>query len=691
MGRGVIGGVLGILLVSGGAWADAEERDRSWRWILTGPFGGEARRLAVDPRDPRRIFVGTCDGQLYLSEDGGASWKRISEFHHPGFCISRILIDAEDSQTIYVAGWSVFAESGGGIYRSRDAGRTWVLLLGTEGRAVRALAQAPSNPHVLVFAALDGVFRSEDRGETWRRISPEGDPEIRNVESVAIHPRSDQILYVGTWHLPWKTSDGGKTWVRAGSRETGILDDSEIFSILIEEREPEILWASACTGVYRSTNGGRTWTRMTGIPSRSRRVLALARAGDKTIFAGTTEGLWRSGDGGATWRLITNRRLTVQDIAVHPQEPQRVLIATEEDGIWISHDAGMTFQPSNHGFASWVITSLLPDRETPKRIYCGVMRGGIEGSFFVSEDGGLSWRVGGRVPGGVRAILQSRRDGRRLFALTDSGIFISDDRGERWRKGPSLETEIRQLAEAQDGRLLALTASGLFRYEEALGRWKRLLSGTDMRVLHVGPGGRIWIGAEGRLLVSTDGGDSWEERPISERLGKVQVLLEHPREPDLLWIGTSWGLYRSRNGGRDWERRAYGLPYADVTAIAVRWDDPRELLVTDYRTGAIYFSSDHGETWTCVNGVRSRAWRAIFDPHDGGKVFVASAGGGVYVGVRPSHDGARKMSLDFLMELCQDAAGHAKAEATVDSDVVTEERLCACDVLCLSLWEELCW
>jgi len=636
MGRGFVGGVLGVLLVSGGTWGG--EHGRSWQWTLVGPFGGEARRLAIDPHDPRRVFVGTCDGQLYLSEDGGESWKKLSEFHHPGFCISRILIDAEDSRTIYVAGWSVFAERGGGIYRSRDAGRTWALVPGTEAHAVRALAQAPSNPRVLIFAALDGVFRSEDRGETWRRISPEGDPEIRNIESVAIHPRSDQILYVGTWHLPWKTSDGGKTWAKAGSRETGILDDSEIFSILIEERDPETLWVSACTGVYRSTNGGRTWTRMRGIPPRSRRVLALARAGDKTLFAGTTEGLWRSEDGGMTWRLITNRRLTVQDIAVHPQRPQQVLIATEEAGIWISRDAGMTFRPSNRGFASWVITSLLPDREVPGRIYCGMMREGVEGSFFVSEDGGLSWRSGGRLPGGVKAILQSRREGRRLFALTDSGIFISMDRGERWQKGPVLDGEIRHIAEVEEQGLLALTAGGLFRYEEMQGRWERVYAGTGMEGLHVGPTGRIWIWAEGRLLVSGDGGKSWEERPISERLGRVHVVLEHPGEPGLLFVGTSLGLYRSRNDGWDWERCAHGLPYADVTAIAVRWEDPDELLVTDYRTGAIYFSSDRGETWERIHGVGSRAWRVVFDPHDRGKVFVASIGGGVYVGLRPLRD-----------------------------------------------------
>jgi len=643
MGRGLVGILLLVTVVP----VVEDDREMPWSWTLVGPFGGEARRLAVDPRDPHRIFVGTCDGQLYLSEDGGESWRALSGFHRPGFCVSDILVDAEDSQTIYVGGWSVFAENGGGVYRSRDGGRTWALLPGTEGHAVRALAQAPSAPRVLIFGALDGVFRSEDRGESWRRISPAGDPEIRNIESVAIHPRSDQVLYVGTWHLPWKTTDGGRTWVKAGSRETGILDDSEIFSILIDERDSELIWLSACTGVYRSANGGRSWVRLTAMPSRSRRVLVLARPVGQTmvLFAGTTEGLWRTGDGGATWRLITNRKLTVQDIALHPQEPQRVLIATEEAGIWVSRDGGMTFRPSNRGFSSWVVTSLLVDREVPGRIYCGVMKGGIDGSLFISEDGGRSWRPSGRVFGSVRVILQSRREGRRLWVLTDMGLFISDDRGGSWRRGPPVPEEIRQLAEARDGEILALTASGLFRYDEAHGRWERVHSGSDLAVVHVGRTGRIWIGAEGRLLMSTDGGASWIEHELPRRLGRVHVFLEHPEDPELLFVGTSWGLYRSRNGGRDWERCAHGLPHADVTAIAVRPDEPREMSVADYRTGAVYFSSDRGETWRRIDRAVWRAWIVAFDPHDRDRVFAASTGGGIYMGMRRAHAVGRRQGV----------------------------------------------
>ncbi|MDW8167339.1 MAG: hypothetical protein RML74_02475 [Acidobacteriota bacterium] len=68
-------GIMGGLLAMGMAMSGQAEVERDWQWHLIGPYGGEARRLAVDPRHPDRVFVGTCDGQLYLSEDGGRAGR----------------------------------------------------------------------------------------------------------------------------------------------------------------------------------------------------------------------------------------------------------------------------------------------------------------------------------------------------------------------------------------------------------------------------------------------------------------------------------------------------------------------------------------------------------------------------------------------------------------------------------------
>ena len=112
--------------------------------------------------------------------------------------------------------------SGGGVFVSEDDGQSWSLLEGMRGRSVRAMNAVDKGPE------RDGRRRARrrllhqaDRGKTWKRITPTNDPELKGFHSVAIDPRDANVIYVGTHHLPWKTTDAGKTWKRAASKETG--------------------------------------------------------------------------------------------------------------------------------------------------------------------------------------------------------------------------------------------------------------------------------------------------------------------------------------------------------------------------------------------------------------------------------------------------------------------------------------
>ncbi len=78
---------------------------------------------------------------------------------------------------------------------------------------------------------LDGVYRSDDAGASWTLISPPGSVEIHEVESIAVNPANPDIIYAGTWHLPWRTTDGGKHWE---SSKQGVIEDSDVFSILVD-------------------------------------------------------------------------------------------------------------------------------------------------------------------------------------------------------------------------------------------------------------------------------------------------------------------------------------------------------------------------------------------------------------------------------------------------------------------------
>src|SRR5262245_50084679 len=273
-------------------------------WVSVGPPGGDVRSLAMDPRDPRVVFLGTADGILYRSDDSGRRWRRMD----PGFPKRGVSLDdlqVDPRGRVLVGYWDVSGD-GGGAARSLDGGETFTVLPGVDGQAVKALAFAPSNPDVLAAGTPTGVLRSDDGGDSWRRISPEGHAEIRNLDSVAFDPADPDVLYVGTWHLPWKTEDGGRSW---RSVHVGMIADSDVMTMTVDRRSPSTVFATACSGMYRSSDAAARWTKIRGIPSSSRRTRAFAQDPERPerFLAGTTEGLWLSEDGAVTWRLVSDR------------------------------------------------------------------------------------------------------------------------------------------------------------------------------------------------------------------------------------------------------------------------------------------------------------------------------------------------------------------------------------------------
>jgi len=583
-------------------------------WVPVGPFGGDARSLAVDPSNPTRMFVGTGTGQVYFSSDGGRVWSRIATLNAPAnWVVDNLVIDPTHPQVIYAGMWSL-ADGGGGVFKSSDGGRTWAALEGIRGQSVRALALSPSRPETLVAGTLEGVFRSQDSGEHWQRISPLGHAEIRDVESVAIDPRQPETIYAGTWHLPWKTTDGGVHW---SSIKKGMVDDSDVFSIVIDPTRPDTVYATACTGIYRSDNGGAEWRKIQGIPASSRRthILELDPRDSEVLYAGTTEGLWRTPDGGRSWQRLTAHTWVINDILLDARSPDHFLIGMDSAGVMESWDGGKTFRGANWGFSERRVSRVVADPIEKNRFYVAVLHDGEFGGVFTTTNRGSSWQQlsAGLDGRDVLSLLVERDPEWKLLAGTPEGVFeytpdhpIWKNRG-RWEgaeRAPALVRgpAVRDLYQRTPHDLIyAATSVGLF--ESADGKvWKRLpLSPTEDGVYTVASFGdqnqNLLAATSVRLALSRDQGRSWSAvaldggHPI-----RINRITPNPTRPSVVFAATEKGLFRSVDGGLTWSRPGRGLPESSLSDVFVPVGNPMQILVAGAAGG--FYSTDGGEWYS---------------------------------------------------------------------------------------------
>jgi photosystem II stability/assembly factor-like uncharacterized protein len=626
-------------------------------WQMTGPFGGDVTALAIDPRAADHILAGASDGHLYRSSDGGQVWKRLRPgIKAPGFIITAILFDREKPGAIYVGVKPLVDLSeetpGSGIYFSEDNGENFRALEGVSGRAVRGLVQSSKDANVLAAAARNGIYRSLDRGKTWDRLTPANDPELMGFHSVAIDPRDVDLIYVGTHHLPWKTTDGGRTWKRAGSKETGMIDDSDIMAIHIDESNPDIVLMSACSGIYRSTDGCGKWTKIQGIPYSSRRTHIIYQHPTKpdVVYAGTTEGLWISTQGGKpdSWRRVTSLRLVINAIAIHPDAPDRVLLGTEDNGVLVSADGGESYELSNAGYINRHVRAVLADRGERGRVYSGVIFDGSNSGFFVSEDGGVTWEQSMQGMGvrDVYALFQPEFGDSTLYAGTNAGLYRSDDKGRSWMqvKKPeetpeeAMETPVAAPAPkpALNGRprriqrvvqtrnssrqrkpaaktparpkTAAKPKSPPASPNDPVDLQKHVLALAQLKLRKESPDEtpavRLIASTWDGLFVTEDETKGWTPlriRPWTDTAlappaqPRVNAIATHPLAPGVLYAGTEDGLYVSQDNGASFQRVLLDEEATRIRSLAF---DPRtpDTIYAGTATG-FFRSFDGGKTW----------------------------------------------------------------------------------------------
>jgi len=590
-------------------------------WQAMGPAGGDVRALASDPAHPEVLYLGATDGAIFASRDAGADWEPLGLIgEQQNAVVTAILVDPRNSARLYASTWTREARGeGGGVFLSSDGGTTW-RDAGLAGHAVRALVQSASDPAVLVAGALDGVFLSRDFGETWQRITPAGDAELRNFDSLAIDPRDPEIIYAGTFHLPWKTVDGGAHW---SAIHAGMIDDSDVLSLVTDRENPRRIFASACSGIYRGVDGGAAWEKLEGIPYSARRtpVIRQDAARPAILYAGTTEGLWKTADGGASWRRISPRSWVINSLVILPDGggDSRVLLGTERHGVLASNDGGASFHASNEGFHHHRIVSLAVDPQDSER--AAAILENAPDALQMTEDGGKVWlpMSAGLDGDNARQIFSSPAGW--WVALASGGLARFDAQRNSWtRIGVVLEPsssavnfasgsaggrgEVRAFRSAVndmffgDSVWFAATEQGLFVSRDSGRSWTELPVGPGelpvSSVRAARDGKQIRLVSSGGMIFSEDAGRTWAWHDLPLESGGA-VRFEWTRD-NILLAAARTGLYISRDAGVSWTKAQAGLPGGLADGVLT---GPEFWLVSMQAAG-LYISRDAGATWARV-------------------------------------------------------------------------------------------
>lgn len=562
-----------------------------------GPDGGDVRRIAYDPHNLKKIFLGTSSGQMYLSEDEGRTWAHFAHFGDGlDYVLDSIVFDPTDSRVVYVAAWSI-ERNYGELFKSSNGGKSWKSMGGMKGKSIRSFALAPSEPRELVVGALDGIFISKDAGENWSRITPANHPHLKDVQSLAVDPTNPETIYAGTWHLAWKTTDGGKNWKQI---KNGMIDDSDVFSIIVDPKDARVIYASACSGIYKSENGGELFHKVQGIPFSSRRTRVLKQNPDhsEVVYAGTTEGLWRTLDSGKNWERISTSTLIINDVLVTPHNSDRIMLATDRSGILVSGKQSHSFDESNTGFTHRQVRTILPSVSNPGLVYAGMINDKEFGGVFSSADGGAHWNQHSAGLSGhdVFALAQDSRG--HLLAGTDGGLFRLESSGQSWQhmdvRGAG---RFRVEAVAVAGNTwFAASESGLFFTHDQGRNWAVRHSIHRQPFIAVQARRDTVVGATyNSVTLSKDAGAHWAELsqpPVS--VIKSVAIDENSR----IWIASREGLFRQDGETRVW-RHVQGDWSGAVNYVASD-RDTGEMLVVAGNSKEVYSSKD-GQSWKALN------------------------------------------------------------------------------------------
>ena len=604
-----------------------------------GPSGMSGRITAIDAvaTNPNVIYVGSASGGLWKTESGGLEWTPIFDDQ---------LVASIGALDVYQANpdiiWVGTGEgnprnsinSGYGVYRSIDGGKTWELKGLEKTRNIHRIIIDPTNPNTVYVGAIGspwgphperGVYKTTDGGNTWKHILK--DNESTGVGDMVMDPNNPNKLFVAMWEYrrwPWFLKSGGP-----GS------------------------------GLFMTWDGGNNWKKLTdkeGLPKGElgRIGLAMSAADSKRVYAlieCDKNALYRSDDGGFSWRMTTdqnvsNRPFYYHEIHADPNDPDRIY--NLYSSVTKTENGGLSFEnflrgihPDHH---AWYIH---PSNSN-------YLIDGNDGGLAISHDRGNTWRFVTNLPlGQFYHINYDMEIPYNVYGgLQDNGSWYGP--GYVFAQGGIQYYHWQTMMGGDGFDVVPDSANSRYGYAMSqggsLGRYDKLTGNTDgIRPIH--PEGKdlrfnwnaaiahdpfdkttIYYGSQ-YLHKSTDRGDSWEiispdlttndpEKQKQDSSGgltydvtgaenhcTIIVISPSLAKKGVIWVGTDDGnLQLTQDEGKNWTNLTGNIKGAPkngwIPVIHTSNHDAGEAFVVmnNYRqndfTPYLFHTKNYGKTWT---------------------------------------------------------------------------------------------
>jgi photosystem II stability/assembly factor-like uncharacterized protein/chitodextrinase len=573
----------------------------TWTSTLIGA-GGKMNGVTTCPSDDEVVYLWTDVGGAWRSDDNGQTWYAIRN----GLGVRTLVVDPRDADKV------VQAENDG-LYRTEDGGDTWSYVVETTFKANGAardsagdvIVRKPDNPDVLLAAPLkDNLLRSTDGGQTWNKLKTT--PDNIFPTDIWYHPNRPNHVFLcyNDDHETERTgvahsTDGGVTWsivMSGGEHPTGLTLDPGNNDIIYGSE-----WRT--NNVYRSTDGGKNWSSHdAGIPGDAQ--LYDIWYDSSAIYVGGGEAIYRLPAGGSTWTTYSESTTANYDVSNWffgpPDMIGGVAIDQNDPDVWYMAGTYAHFKSTDHG-TSWTYSSL-----------------GIE--EMVGMD-----------------IATDPRNDTLHCAVADTKYFRLKNHGTEIdiHREPSYHA-FRNVVVAPSNPDYVAATSWLYS-----GNYEYPASGS----VHLSTdAGNSWTKINGDGLPIEDSIASWTGKQLEEFATGISF---HPNDENHIVVGISnYGCYRTTDGGDSWTELGniptFFTPFVDQpwvsgNMLAMSGDGSivagTSLSAPDAPKKTVARWDPNDGAWTFLD-IDSRQYsypkHIVADPNNDGHFYIAQSTTGVY-------------------------------------------------------------